>query len=306
MDYKALSYFYEVARLGSFTRAAEFLNLAQPAISMAVKRLEQSLELNLFHRHERQISLTTEGERLFVQAEKILQAMADAELEMEELRGLERGVVQLGTPSMLGSYHFPPIIMAFKHRYPNLTFSVYEGGAWQLQQMLEKGELDLAVIEAEEIPDNIEARTILREEMRVVVPLDHAFASRVSVPVEEFLHEDLVIFRKGYFHRRVLDRMAEQAGIEPSINVETNLLPLIRTIVKQGFAISTLLNMAVENDPELVTLSLEPPIWLDLRLAWRKDGYLSRANQAFVDFVLENLKVNPYLDESQLDPRPES
>jgi DNA-binding transcriptional LysR family regulator len=69
-------------------------------------------------------------------------------------------------------------------------------------------------------------------------------------------------------------------------------LPLIRTIVKQGFAISTLLNMAVENDPELVTLSLEPPIWLDLRLAWRKDGYLSRANQAFVDFVLENLKVD--------------
>lgn len=287
MDYKALSYFYQVARLGSFTRAAEQLNLAQSAISMAVKRLEQQLDLHLFHRHDRQISLTTEGERLYAQAGRILQAMQDADLEMEELRGLEKGEVQLGTPSMLGSYHFPPIIMAFKHRYPKLTFTVFEGGAWQLQQMLEKGELDLAVIEAEEVSDALETRPILKDEMRVVVPLDHPFSHRESVRPEEFLLEDLVIFRRGYFHRKILDRMAEHAGIEPNINFETNLLPLIRSIVKQGFGISTLLHMAVENDPELKTLPFDPPVHLDLCLAWRKDGYLSRANRAFVDFVLE-------------------
>jgi DNA-binding transcriptional LysR family regulator len=288
MDYKALTYFYHVATQQSFTRAAEVLEVAQPAVSMAIKRLEQQLQLTLFHRHERQISLTDEGERLYVQAQRIVQVMSDADLEMEELRGLEQGAVQLGTPSMLGSYHFPPIIMAFRHRYPNLTFSVYEGGAWQLQQMLEKGELDLAVIEAEDIPDTIEARTLMREEMRVVVDKDHPFASRTAVTSAEFLQEDLVLFRKGYFHRKVIDRLAEESGIQPRINFETNLLPLIRAIVKQGFGISTLLNMATEDNPELVTLSFDPPIVLDLCLAWRKDGYLSKANQAFVDFVLEH------------------
>ncbi|MDP2548728.1 LysR family transcriptional regulator [Oceanobacter sp. 4_MG-2023] len=288
MDYKALSYFYEVARQQSFTRAADRLQVAQPAVSMAIKRLEQQLQLTLFHRHERQISLTDEGECLFAQAQRIVQMMSDADLEMAELRGLEQGAVQLGTPSMLGSYHFPPIIMAFRHRYPNLTFSVYEGGAWQLQQMLEKGELDLAVIEAEEIPDSIEARTLMREEMRVVVAKDHPFASRTAITPAEFLQEDLVLFRKGYFHRKVIDRLAEESAIQPRINFETNLLPLIRSIVKQGFGISTLLRMATEDDPELVTLSFDPPIVLDLCLAWRKDGYLSKANQAFVDFVLDN------------------
>lgn len=286
MDYKALTYFHEVARQLSFTKAAEALEVAQPAVSMAIKRLEQQLSLTLFHRRDRQISLTDEGLRLYRQSHRIIQAMTDADLEMEELRGLQRGVVQLGTPSMLGSYYFPPMIMAFKHKYPNLNFSVYEGGAWQLQQLLEKGELDLAVIESGEVSENIESVPILREEMRVVVPHDHPFASRTSVSPEEFLQQELVIFRPGYFHRRVLDQMAEEAGIQPMISFETNLLPLIRSIVKQGFGISTLLNMAVENDPELVTVSFDPPIKLDLCLAWRKDGYLSKANQAFVDFVL--------------------
>ncbi len=291
MDYKALSYFHEVARLQSFTRAAESLDVAQPAVSMAIKRLEQQLQLTLFHRRDRQISLTDEGQRLFKQAHRIIQAMTDADLEMEELRGLQRGVVQLGTPSMLGSYYFPPMIMAFKHKYPNLNLSVREGGAWQLQQLLEKGELDLAVIESGEVSENIESVPILREEMRVVVPLDHPFASRESVSPEEFLQQELVIFRPGYFHRRVLDQMAENAGIQPAISFETNLLPLIRSIVKQGFGISTLLNMAVENDPELVTVSFDPPIELDLCLAWREDGYLSKANQAFVEFILENVRL---------------
>ncbi|GAB2199340.1 LysR family transcriptional regulator [Sessilibacter sp. MAH4] len=288
VDYKALKYFHEVAKLQSFTRAAESLKIAQPAVSMAIKRLEQDLGLMLFHRRDRQITLTDEGSRLYEQAQKILQTMADAELEMAELRGLEKGVVQLGTPSMLGSYHFPPLIMAFKHRYPSLNLSVHEGGAWQLQQMLERGELDLAIIESGDIPSSLEARPILREEMLVVVGSEHPFAEKPTVNAEEFFSEELVIFRPGYFHRRILDQIAERAGIEPKISFETNLLPLIRAIVKQGFGISTLLKMAVENDPDLRTLSFEPPIMLELCIAWRKDGYLSKANQAFVDFILEN------------------
>lgn len=288
LDIKALRYFAEVAKKQSFTKAADTLGLAQPAVSMAVKRLEQSLGLTLLHRHERRIAVTDEGQRLLQHAERLLQNIADAELEMDELRGLARGNVQLGTPSMLGSYYFPPLIMAFRHRYPGLTLSVYEGGAWELQQMLERGELDLAVIEADDLPGTLEARHLLNEEMRVVVPLDHPFAKLESVTPEQFLQEDLVIFRKGYFHRRVLDQMAEDAGIQPCINFETNLLPLTRSIVKQGFGISTLLHMAVEDDPELTTLSFDPPIQLDLSLAWRKDGYLSKANRAFVEFMLEN------------------
>ena len=288
MDLRQLRYFHEIVRLGSFTRAAEALQIAQPAVSVSIRKLEAELELQLFQRHDRKISLTAEGERLWVHAQRILQAAEDARLEMQELKGLSKGEVRVGIPGMMGSYYFPPILMAFRHRYPHLSLQVIEGGTWQLQQMLEQAELDLAVIVREFLPTELESRVILREEMRVVVAREHPFAQQTTVSITDFFKEELVLFRNGYFHRKLVDRLAAETGVQPVIGFETNLIPLIKSIIKQGFGISTLLAMAVADDPDLVDLPFTEPVYLDLCIAWRRNGYLSKANQAFVDFLLEN------------------
>ncbi|MFC6670241.1 LysR family transcriptional regulator [Marinobacterium aestuariivivens] len=287
MDIKPLRYFAEVARQHSFTRAAETLHVAQPAVSMAIRKLEAELELTLFHRQDRKVSLTDEGARLFQHAGRILQAVDNARLEMDELRGLSRGEVRVGIPGMLGSYYFPPILMAFRHRHPNLSLKVVEAGTGSLQQMVETGELDLGVIVAEQVPEALESRVFLREQMMVTVSRDHAFARQAQVRYEDFFREELVMFQQGYFHRRVVDRLAHRSGLTPNIGFETNLLPLIKSIVKQGFGISTLLAMVLRDDPDLVAVPFDEPVWLDLSIAWRRNGYLSRANSAFVDFVLK-------------------
>lgn len=288
MDLRQLRYFHEIVRLGSFTRAAEVLQIAQPAVSVAIRKLEAELELQLFQRHDRKVSLTAEGERLWVHAQRILQAVDDARLEMQELKGLSKGAVRVGITGMMGSYYFPPILMAFRHRYPHLSLQVIEGGTWQLQQMLEHAELDLAVIVREFLPTELEARVILREEMRVVVACEHPLAQQTTVSIKDFFKEELVLFRNGYFHRKLVDRLAAEAGVQPVIGFETNLIPLIKSIIKQGFGISTLLAMAVADEPDLVDLPFTEPVYLDLCIAWRRNGYLSKANQAFVDFLLEN------------------
>lgn len=288
MDIKPLRYFQAIAEASSFTKAAEQLHVAQPAISMAIKKLEAELDLTLFHRHERQISLTDEGKKLLLHSRRILQAIDDARLEMEELKGLTKGEVRVGIPSMLGSYYFPPILMAFRHRYPELDLSVIEGGTWQLQQMLERSELDLAIIVADVLPQELHARTFLREQMLVTVAKDHPLAQHAAVSYDDFFREELVMFKEGYFHRKVVDRLAARTECTPNISFETNLIPLIKAIVNQGFGISTLLGMVIEEDPDLIGLPFEEPVWLDLSIAWRRDGYLSRANQAFVDFLLEH------------------
>jgi len=287
MDFKQLRYFQHVALSGSFTRAAEQLSVAQPAVSMAVRKLEQDLELQLFHRQERKVSLTDEGHRLLKHSQRILQAVDDAQLEMSELRGLTRGDVRVGIPSMLGSYFFPPILMAFRHRYPELNLQVVEGGTWELQKMLERGELDLGVVVSDFIPQQLDTRTLLKAEMLVTVNREHPFAALDSISTDQFFDEELVMFKKGYFHRKVVDQLAEQSGAVPHIGFETNLIPLIKAIVKQGFGITTLLKMVIEDEPELVAKPFSEPVWLDLSIAWRKDGYLSQANQVFLDFVLE-------------------
>ncbi len=288
MDIKPLRYFVEVAQHSSFTRAGEILHVAQPAVSMAIRKLEAELELTLFHRHDRKVALTDEGVRLLEHARRILRTVDDAVLEMQELRGLTRGAVRVGIPGMLGSYYFPPILMAFRHRHPNLNLSVVEAGTGKLQEMLQDGQLDLAIIVADPVPDELEAKVFLREQMMVTLPRDHRLARQPHISYDAFFDEELVMFQQGYFHRKTVDQIARRSNRTPNIGFETNLLPLIKSIVKQGFGISTLLSMVLRDDPDLVAVPFEEPLWLNLSIAWRREGYLSRANRAFVDFVLEH------------------
>ncbi len=288
MDIKPLRYFVAIAKTASFTKAAQQLSVAQPAVSMAIKKLEANLGLTLIHRADRHVGLTDEGKRLLVHAEKIVQATDDALLEMGELQGLSQGEVRVGIPSMLGSYYFPPILMAFRHKYPTIALKVIEGGTWQLQQMLENGELDLSVIVAETLPDGLETQALIREEMRVTIATDHPFSQLERITPDAFFDEELVMFKEGYFHRRIVDKLAKACNKQPKIGFETNLIPLIKSITQQGFGISTLLSMVIEDDDELITRSFDPPIWLDLGIAWRKDSYLSKANRAFLEFVSEH------------------
>ena len=285
LDLRSLRYFVAVVDHGSFTAAARQLHLAQPAVSMAIRKLEEQLELSLFHRHDRQIALTDEGRILLEHARRILRASADAELEMRELHGLTRGEVRIGIPSMLGSYYFPPLLMAFRYRYPNLQLSVVESGTRRIQQMIEAGEIDLGVIVSNDLPAELETYTFLRAQMMAVMPQEHPLAQQSAISYADFFDEDLVVFKEGYFHREVIDRIAVNGNFSPKIGFEANLIPLIKQIVRHGFAITTFLEMVVAEDADLVARPFTEPVWLDLSLAWRRDGYLSRANRAFVEFL---------------------
>ncbi|TVQ69782.1 MAG: LysR family transcriptional regulator [Oceanospirillales bacterium] len=290
MNLKHLRYFVRVAELGSFTAAAEQLKLAQPAVSMAIQKLEQTLEISLFHRHDRQISLTDEGRELLMHARRVLMAAEEAEHAMQELSGLKRGEVRIGIPGMLGSYYFPPILMAFRHRYPDLQISVIEAGTRKLQQMLLSGEIDIGVIVEDSASTELELCPFLREEMMVVMADDHPLAECTRISPSDFFAQELVLFKEGYFHREVINRLLQETGLQPHIGFETNLIPLIKQIVKQGFGISTLLQMVIRDEPALVARPFEQPVILDLSLAWRKGGYLSRANRTFIDFLEDQIR----------------
>ncbi|GAA0696969.1 LysR family transcriptional regulator [Marinobacterium maritimum] len=287
MDLRNLRYFLTVAEQGGFTAAAEQLHIAQPAVSMAIRKLEQQLDLPLFDRQGKQVRLTDEGEVLLRHARTILQAADDAEREMRELHTLERGEVRVGIPSMLGSYYFPPILMAFHHRYPGIRLEVVEAGTRKLQQMIHRGEIDMGVIVTDIPPEDLETQCFLHDQMMAILPADHPQAEADSMDYEAFFAEELVLFKEGYFHREVIDRISQEAGLPPRISFEANLIPLIKQIVSHGYGITTLLKMVVADDPSLVAIPFTQPVWLKLSLAWRKGHRLSRANQTFVDLVLE-------------------
>lgn len=288
MDLRKLTIFRAVARHASFTRAAEQLHMAQPAVSIAVRKLEQELDLLLFHRQDKGIALTAEGKALLRHADRILDDVREAQLEMDELRGLRKGEVRIGIPSMLGSYYFPEILMAFKQRYPDLNLSVVEAGTRDIQQQIDAGELDMGIIVRDQLPDDLEAKVFLQAEMVACVPREHPFALHPRVSFDAFFAEQLVLFKQGYFHREFIERLARQSGNSMQVAFETNLIPLIRRIVHKGFGITTFLRMVVDDDPLLCACSFEQPVWLDLCIAWKRGAYLSHADRRFVEFLLQH------------------
>ncbi|WP_070967888.1 LysR family transcriptional regulator [Vibrio sonorensis] len=288
MDVKQLTHFVQVAEDKNFTLAAKKLHIAQPALSISIRKFEQQLGLKLFKRDDRRIELTGEGEVLLVHAYKVLQQVEDAKLAMDELRGLEKGEVRLGAPSMLGSYFFPEILMAFKSRYPNLKLTLVDAGTRSIREMLLQGELDIGVVVNDDISDDLETDPLINAEMVAVVGKTHPLAGQKSLSFESFFSNELVMFKPGYFHREYIESMAQQVRREMNCSFETNLLPMILNIVKNEYAITALLELVTQHEQDVVAVSFEEPVNIELSLAWRKGGYLSLADRAFLDFVKEH------------------
>jgi len=287
MDIRQLQYFVEVVRSNGFTKAAERMHIAQPAISMAMKKLEEELDLVLFNRLERKISLTAEGEILLRHAEKILEDVKSTESEMEELRGLTKGEVRVGIPPMMSAYFFPQIIRDFSNRYPDLHLTISGEGATRIQKMIIQGELDMGVIAGESFPDTLDVRKFVREEVIICAPKDHPLAKKGSLTLHEFATQQLIFYKEGYYLRELVLDVLKGVGLSPNIKFETNLFSLVKSLIREGMGISVFLRMVVAEDDDLAAISFDPPLYLDLLIAWKKHGYLSRANRAFVDFLLE-------------------
>lgn len=175
--------------------------------------------------------------------------------------------------------------MAFKSRYPHLKLTLVDAGTRSIRQMLLDGDLDIGVINHENVPEDLETDHLLQSEMVAVVSPEHPFANRSSIGFSEFFDNELVMFKAGYFHRDFIENQARLCDKEMLFSFETNLLPMILSIVKHEFAITALLELVTEYEKEVVGVPFDPRVKLDLALAWRKDGYLSIADKTFIDFV---------------------
>ncbi|MEH6651308.1 MAG: LysR substrate-binding domain-containing protein [Motiliproteus sp.] len=289
MDIRRLRYLCQLAESGNYTQAAQRLGIAQSALSMAIKKLEEEVGLKLINRAERQMTLTTDGQVLFKHAGLILEAVHEAEREIQELKGIESGVVNFGATSMISSYYLPKVLAAFKQRYPGVRINLIEAGTASLQQMLLDSELDLALIRTDKVHEQLRHVELFEEQVMACLPRSHPLAQQPTITLQAFCREPLVLFREGYFLREAVSRYCQQHQLTLDIRFETNLVELLKSLVISGVGISTGLSMILEQEDALVALPFEPPIPLYLGLGWKKSHYLSKAGQAFVEYLQQHL-----------------
>ncbi|KYZ75119.1 LysR family transcriptional regulator [Anaerosporomusa subterranea] len=285
MDLRQLEYFRMVCRLNNMTRAAERLHVAQPAISVAIQKLEEELGVLLFERSQKQFTLTAEGRVFLERAEELLNKAQDAILEMHEYRELRKGSLKLGVPPMIGSFLFPHIFAGFKQLYPSIQLKVIEEGSLAVRKLLEQDEVDLGIVIVSDPSPLLSIQPIAGGEILLCVSPDHHLSELETIGFENLRDEPFILLKEDTYHRQIIVSECKQHGFEPNVLLSSSQIETIRGLVSKGVGISFLLDVIARKDGQIHCLHLADPIHITIGLAWKKDRYLSKAAQSFVDFM---------------------
>ena len=173
MELRQLEYFQMASRLKNITRAAERLRVSQPNITVAIKKLEAELGIQLFDRSQKQLSLTPEGAVFLNRIELALRNIQDAILEVNDYKQLQKGTIKIGIPSMIGSYLFPKIFSSFQRHHSHLDIYLYEEGSVAIRELLERDELDFGIVILSNASQNLQRLPMSTSQIVACVPESH-------------------------------------------------------------------------------------------------------------------------------------
>lgn len=292
MELRQLEYFQMASRLKNITRAAERLRVSQPNITVAVKKLEAELGIQLFDRSQKQLSLTPEGAVFLNRIELALRNIQDAVVEVNDYKQLQKGTIKIGIPSMIGAYLFPKIFSSFQRRYSHLDIYLYEEGSMAIREQLERDELDFGIVIISGASQNLQLLPMSTNQILACVPPQSSLAEKSSLAFSDLENTDLIMLKEGSYLRNLVLQKLKAESMEPNIVLESNQIETIKGLVASDVGAAFLLDVIVHDTPNIKTLPLAEPIFVDIGLAWKKDRYISRAAQSFIDFCKGTLTLN--------------
>ena len=285
MDLRVLSFCEAVARTGSFTKAAEEMHVAQPALSMSIAKLEDELGTKLFFRLPRGAAPTPEGSLLLKRTARIFEEVASAKRELKDSSALGTGAVRIGFPPMYGLYYFPRLLMDFSRRHPGIEITAIEGSATAIQAQLDEGTLDLGMLESRRVDRKWESAFIGRDEMVMAVNAAHPLAGAKSLRPADLNGLAMIVLTPSFLQRQLLEEYCSARRVSYRRVMECNYVEMTIQAAVEGYGAATLLTSLVERVPGLRGISFDPRFDFGFELCWRKDRYLSKASRALVDFA---------------------
>ena len=289
MDIRSLKTFILVSELSSFTKAAEQLGYAQSTVSSQIKQLEEELDVQLFERINRTVSLTDRGKDILKYAHQII----NISNEMKEDKSVEdkiSGYIRLVTADSLCSQLLRDAYLEFHRRYPDVTVKFMTAGTGEMMRLLNHNEADLIYTLDNHL---YSTEYIIAHEEKVgvhfIANINHPLAGKEEVYIEELLDQDIILTEKGMSYRRILDEKLATMSLEITPLLETGNADQICWLVEQGLGISLLPDYTTEKaikEGNIVYLNvkgLEIDIWK--QLLYHKDKWISPLIQTVIDYL---------------------
>jgi DNA-binding transcriptional LysR family regulator len=287
MDLRQLSYFLAVAEEGRFTRAAERVSVAQPAVSAQIRRLEAELGEPLFHRTQRAVRLTAAGEALLPHARAALGAADRGRATIASLRGMLLGRLELGVAGPV-DHRFAEALGDFHRAHPAVEIALTQQQNEPLLEAVERGEIDVAIvgIGAQPVPPGIRTRIVATEPLVLAVRNDDPLSSRETVTLAQLRERAMVTLVRGSGLRTVLENACREAGFAPRIVAETSELPSLVELAAEGIGVAVLPHSAAEGSDVTVLKLTRPSLRRRTALAWNETA-TSPAGRAFLALANE-------------------
>jgi LysR family hydrogen peroxide-inducible transcriptional activator len=240
MTLNELRYIVAVAQEKNFGRAAQRCFISQPALSVAIQKLEEELQTQLFERGKSEITVTPVGARIVEQAHKVLEEAAQIRDIAQAGRNQLSGLFRLGAIYTVAPYLLPDLVPALNALAPDMPLEIEENVTEQLEAALKTGRIDAAIIALPFQPPGIAAEFLYEEPFQVVVPQRHPWARRKSIDPSELAGEHAILLNVGHcFRDQVLESCPELNRGDTPVT-RSNSLETIRNMVASGLGISVL------------------------------------------------------------------
>jgi DNA-binding transcriptional LysR family regulator len=290
MNMNLLRIFHATAKLKSFTRAAAELHLTQPGISKHIKELEEHYGTRLFDRVGKRVVITQAGEILFRMTSDIFNMVAEAEARINDLRGLARGKLSIGSSITIGTYVLPELLVEFRRRYPYAELKLDIGLSQQAVDKVLDHSLEIAFIGHYEHDKRLVVTPFMTDRLLLIVAATHEWGKRTKpVPLQKLVDQPFLLSKQGSGTRTVMDNLFKSAGLTLRETMELGTTEGVKHAVAAGLGVSILSEHMVRKEVASGCIKTIPVEGIDLKrdlyLVRHKDRYLSEAAQAFLNLL---------------------
>lgn len=279
--------FQKVVELGSFTKAADVLGYTQPAMSQMITSLEKELSIKLLYRSRYGIRLTLEGEKLYPFIQRTIaqyQSMMDI---AKEIKGLDTGIIRIGTISSISCHWLPKLIKSFWEMYPQVQFTLHQGDYTTIPEWVRTGEVDFGFVNPDAVA-GMKTRFIKEGELRAVLPSDHALALKPFVTLEELAAEPFLLLEEGVLSEPL--EAFHHKGLEPDIKLRVHDDYSILSMIETGLGVSILPELVLQKTSyKVAILPVNPVITRKIGVVMKEKNALSIASKYFLDFLSKHV-----------------
>lgn len=289
---RRLQVFHTVAKVMSFTKAAETLHMTQPAVTFQVKQLEDFFNTRLFDRTHNKITLTDAGKVVYDYADQILELYEKMNSQVRELTGEVTGTLVVGASTTIAEYMLPSLLGAFKKEFEEVNIRLQVGNTDAIVSMVENNMIDLGLVEAPVHNKNLEVDVCRIDEMQLICSPDHPLAKRDKVSVEDFRKYPYISREEGSGSRSVIDTYIREQGFsysDLSVVMELGSPEAVKMAVESEVGLAVVSRTTLSKELRLGTLKaipLDPPILRPFSHVRQKHKFRHRAVGELLEFAI--------------------